>query len=613
MRELALGECHQFEAAGRRFLYLVPSAAVFALDEASAAVVDILNDGHRPSNDILSQLDERFDRRDIEASLTELAGARAVVPANVPPAPASPTIIPLTPIPLSTLVVNVTNKCNLSCAYCYEYGEDKIADTTAGGQPSLMSEETAQASVDFMLEQSGASPVARLIFFGGETLLNFPVLQKTIPYARTRAAALGKRVEFSLTTNGTLLRPEIIEFLADNDVGVTISIDGPREMQDKFRVFHDGRGSYDVIAPKVRELLLRHRSRPIGARVTLTSDVLDITRIYRHLTEEIGFWEVGFAPVTTSPGRAHAIGEQGFEAMLAQFRELGSDFLRAALERAAITALATCVTRLRSCTKGPARRFPVGPVSGSWGSRPAVTSRCVTALPDPRRTRSAPCATASTATRSGSSSSRITSTGKPTVEPAGRDPSVRAGATTKPTRATGRPRRPTCTTASGFEAGPRHAWGSTGRSPSATRRSCDSLRTLTMTTTNTRTRGAMTHLTPINRKAKRIAAGVSEAQGRGAAGGDRVVALQDGSSGPPLPQGPHIPLGCSFVFFPGWEADQNGGTAGLCQPVERDLFDCHLGCFWPAQVPDQMNHAPDWTGTCAAAQKDWRKIDLIFP
>ncbi|MDE2905301.1 MAG: quinohemoprotein amine dehydrogenase subunit gamma, partial [Acidobacteriota bacterium] len=35
--------------------------------------------------------------------------------------------------------------------------------------------------------------------------------------------------------------------------------------------------------------------------------------------------------------------------------------------------------------------------------------------------------------------------------------------------------------------------------------------------------------------------------------------------------------------------------------------------FWPAQVPDQLNHAPDWTGKCAAAQKDWRKVDLIFP
>lgn len=108
----------------------------------------------------------------------------------------------------------------------------------------------------------------------------------------------------------------------------------------------------------------------------------------------------------------------------------------------------------------------------------------------------------------------------------------------------------------------------------------------------------MKHLKSVNRKAKRIE-------------GD-VVALQQG--GPPQrPPGPHIPLGCSFVFSPGWEADSNGGTAGLCQPVERDLFDCHTGCFWPVQVPDQLNHAPDWTAKCAAAQKDWRKIDLIFP
>ena len=131
----------------------------------------------------------------------------------------------------------------------------------------------------------------------------------------------------------------------------------------------------------------------------------------------------------------------------------------------------------------------------------------------------------------------------------------------------------------------------------------------------------MTHLRPINQKAARIARGMDEARrratagdGRAAAGGDgRVVALQDGPADPAKQEGPHIPLGCSFIFLPGWEADANGGAAGLCQPVERDLFDCHLGCFWPAQVPDQLNHAPDWTGKCAAAQKDWRKIDLIFP
>ena len=116
----------------------------------------------------------------------------------------------------------------------------------------------------------------------------------------------------------------------------------------------------------------------------------------------------------------------------------------------------------------------------------------------------------------------------------------------------------------------------------------------------------MRHLRAVNQKAQRI-----EAMQAPAPDAEQdVVALQGG--GPPQ-TGPHIPLGCSFVFAPGWEADASGSAAGLCQPVERDLFDCHITCFWPAHVPDLYNHAPDWTGKCAAAQKDWRKIDLIFP
>jgi uncharacterized protein len=230
----------------------------------------------------------------------------------------------MVPFPLTTMVLNVTNQCNLACTYCYEYGEDKIVDTAHGKQAKFMAEETARQSVEFLLRESGR--IAHLTFFGGETLLNFPVLRSTIAYARRRAAEAGKEIDFSLTTNATLLRPDIIEFLAENRVGVTISIDGPRELQDKFRVFHTGSGSYDVVAPKIKDLLRRHRTRPIGARVTLTSDTLDITRIYRHLTEELGFWEVGFAPVTTSPGQPYAIGERGFDRMLEQFRALAREF-----------------------------------------------------------------------------------------------------------------------------------------------------------------------------------------------------------------------------------------------------------------------------------------------
>ena len=129
----------------------------------------------------------------------------------------------------------------------------------------------------------------------------------------------------------------------------------------------------------------------------------------------------------------------------------------------------------------------------------------------------------------------------------------------------------------------------------------------------------MTYLKAVNRKAAQIDQHVRQlkraveaaAPAEPAEGDGDVVALQGGQ--PPQQPAPRIPLGCSTVFSPGWEVDRTGGTAGLCQPVERDLFDCHVGCYWPAQVPDQLNHAPSWTSKCAAAQKDWRKIDLVFP
>ncbi len=114
-------------------------------------------------------------------------------------------------------------------------------------------------------------------------------------------------------------------------------------------------------------------------------------------------------------------------------------------------------------------------------------------------------------------------------------------------------------------------------------------------------------LRAVNQKARRIDAETLPA----AEGAQDVVALQ--GTNPLATQGPHIPMGCSFAFSPGWEVDSAGGTAGLCQPVERDIFDCYITCFWPAHVPDLYNHAPEWTSKCASAQKDWRKVDLIFP
>jgi uncharacterized protein len=361
---LARREFHAFDAAGHRFLYLVPSAAVFALDSCSTAVLDALEAGPRSAGDLARELASRFDEAQVVEALAELQRVQAIGESR-PVAP-TPKIVPLRPVPLQTLVVNVTNQCNLACTYCYEYGEDKIVDTANGAQPKFMSAETARDSVDFMLREAGDSPTAHMTFFGGETLLNFPVLKATVAYARTRAAEVGKSVDFSLTTNATLLRPEIIDFLADERIGVTISIDGPGELQNRFRVFHNGAGSYDVVAPKIKALLARHTTRPIGARVTLTKQTLDVRRIFRHLTEEMGFWEVGFAPVTTAPGREYAIGDGGFDELLAQFRALAQDFLEASIA-GRHHGFSNVRETLQEIHQGHAKAYPCGAGIGLMG------------------------------------------------------------------------------------------------------------------------------------------------------------------------------------------------------------------------------------------------------
>ena len=107
----------------------------------------------------------------------------------------------------------------------------------------------------------------------------------------------------------------------------------------------------------------------------------------------------------------------------------------------------------------------------------------------------------------------------------------------------------------------------------------------------------MKHLEPMNLKARRLQQDL-------AVRGVRPL-IQ--------PHEPEYPFGCTTIFAPGWEVDSAGGTHGLCQPIERDLYDCYHTCYWPAQVPDGVTNAPAWTQSCGAPMQDWKSIDLVFP
>ena len=323
------GEFHPFAAAGSEFIYLVSAGAIFQLDDTAARMLERLEQGALDHAELAGQLvEDGYSPADAEDFIRELRFAGVIVTDEVMRAP--PPSSPPRDFPLQALVLNITNQCNLACTYCYEFGADKIA--TPQGKKKYMSIDTAKESVDFLLDQSAGRKGVHITFFGGETLMNFPLLKEVVAYATGKAAEVGKSIGFSLTTNATLLTPEIISFLSDNAIGVTVSMDGPPDLQDKRRVYKSGKGSYAVIEPRLRALIAGHKTRAITARVTLTEGVTDVVRIYRHLKEDLGFHEVGFAPVTSGDERDYSIGAESMEGVLAQFHELADEWLENAVQ-----------------------------------------------------------------------------------------------------------------------------------------------------------------------------------------------------------------------------------------------------------------------------------------
>ncbi|MFT4045970.1 MAG: quinohemoprotein amine dehydrogenase maturation protein [Solimonas sp.] len=366
-RRYRRGEIHEFRADGRDFAYLVAAGAIFALDEGASMVMKRLGQGEMSHEELSRALIEvGYAHADADDLIRELWFVQGIVSdtSAKAPAPAAPPA----DYPLQALVLNITNLCNLGCTYCYEFGADKIA--TPAGKPKYMSLDTARQSVDFLLEQSRGRKTVHITFFGGETLLNFRLLQDVVLYANAQAAAQGRSVTYSLTTNATLLSDEIITFLSDHHVGVTVSMDGPPDLQDRHRVYKNGKGTYAVIEPRLRKLIASHKTRLVTARVTLTEGVTDVIRIYRHLKDDLGFHEVGFAPVTSSGGQDYSVSDVEMRGILDQFHQLAEEWLEYAL-RGQPHGFSNVSETIGELLQGISKSHPCGAGLGLLGVSPS--------------------------------------------------------------------------------------------------------------------------------------------------------------------------------------------------------------------------------------------------
>ena len=179
---------------------------------------------------------------------------------------------------IAKITLQVTQGCNLRCKYCI-YSEDINAHQRSHSN-KRMSWETAKKGIDFLREHSIDSKKVNIGFYGGEPLLEFPLIKRAMAYAKD--VFDGKELTFAITTNGTLLTDEIIDFFADEDVHLLISLDGPKEIHDKSRVFSDGRGSFDTVMKNVNRLKER---APEYAKKLAFSMVMDPSNDYDCINE----------------------------------------------------------------------------------------------------------------------------------------------------------------------------------------------------------------------------------------------------------------------------------------------------------------------------------------
>jgi uncharacterized protein len=315
---------HVVRFGDRAMLLHVPTTALFELDELGQTLMaraaaqpefdaEYLHDG----------LGARFAPQDIADFVTQLKDLE-VLQVRGQERAINPGRVQVESYPLSTLVLNVNTGCNLSCSYCYK--ED--LQTPARGQRMDLS--VASRSVDLLLKQAEARDSVSIVFFGGEPLTNVPLIRQVVDYAERRSQEVGKQVEFSLTTNATLLTSELIDFFSAHRFGISISIDGPKLIHDRNRRSVGGKGTYDVVMRKSRLLLERYRAKPIGARVTLTAGTTEVEEIHAHLRGELGFHEVGYAPVTSSNDAAYALSTDELTKVHQGFERLGREYLECA-------------------------------------------------------------------------------------------------------------------------------------------------------------------------------------------------------------------------------------------------------------------------------------------
>ena len=216
---------------------------------------------------------------------------------------------------VKALCLHVAHTCNLNCSYCF------ASQGKYHGERAMMSFEVGKRALDFLIENSGTRKNLEVDFFGGEPLMNFQVVKDLVAYARSIEQEKGKRFRFTLTTNGVLVDDEVIQWANKECSNVVLSLDGRKEIHDRFRVDYAGNGSWEKIVPKFQKFVQARGGKDYYVRGTFTHNNPDFLKDIQQMLD-LGFTELSMEPVVCAAGDPSALTEEDLPIVMEQYEKL---------------------------------------------------------------------------------------------------------------------------------------------------------------------------------------------------------------------------------------------------------------------------------------------------
>lgn len=318
---------HQYKLGGMNIVLDVCSGSVHVVDDVAYDVIGMAENMSRV--DIVKKLSEKYSSRedignaDIEECIDDVEELKKEGLLFAPDTfePMAGALKEKTSGVVKALCLHVAHTCNLNCSYCF------ASQGKYHGDRAVMSYEVGKRALDFLIENSGSRRNLEVDFFGGEPLMNFDVVKKLVEYARSVEKEHNKNFRFTLTTNGLLIDDDVIDFANREMSNVVLSLDGRKEIHDKFRVDYAGNGSWERIVPKFQKLVSERGGKNYYMRGTFTHANPDFVKDIRTMLD-LGFTELSMEPVVCAPGDPSELTAEDIETVKKQYEELAELMLQ---------------------------------------------------------------------------------------------------------------------------------------------------------------------------------------------------------------------------------------------------------------------------------------------